>query len=112
MTQNIINGLAYAMLGATDVDRSLEFYRDALGLALKGRFEDLVFFETGATTLALRGGVAPVELVFNVDSVTAAYEALKPRVAFVNEPRQVNEQSWAVNFNDPNGHLLSLYGPR
>ena len=112
MTRNVLNGLAYVMLDAADVDRALHFYRDVLGLALKARFEDFAFLETGATTLAFRGGVTPVEFVFGVDSVTAAYQKLSPRIAFVNEPRQVNEQDWAVNFNDPDGHTLSLYGSR
>jgi len=110
MTRNGITGLAHVMLGAADVDRALQFYRDLLGIAVQARFEDFAFLKTGATTLVLRSGVIPVELVFNVDSVTAAYERLKPRVAFINEPRQVNEQNWAVNFNDPDGHTLSLYG--
>ena len=112
MTGNAVNALAYVMLGATDVDRSLQFYRDVLGLVMKARFEDFAFLETGSTTLALHVQPVPVELVFNVASVTAAFEALKPRIAFVNEPRQVNEQNWAVNFNDPDGHALSFYGPR
>ena len=118
---NVINGLAYVMLGADDIDRSVEFYRDILGLDLTNRFEDFAFWNTGATTLAVSGELSrrrtttehePVELVFSVGSVTAAYDALKARVAFVNEPRQVNEANWAVNFTDPDGHALSLYGPR
>jgi catechol 2,3-dioxygenase-like lactoylglutathione lyase family enzyme len=113
--------LSYVMLGAADVERSVEFYRDVLGLKLKARFEDFAFLDTGATTLALSGQLwrhqavserEALELVFSVDSVGAAYESLKPRVTFVNEPRQVNEDNWAVNFIDPDGHALSLYGSR
>jgi len=118
---NVINGLAYVMLGATDVDRSVEFYRDILGLDLTGRLEDFAFLDTGATTLALSGELSRrqtatqrdrIEIVFSVESVAAAYDALKARITFANKPRQVNEKNWAVNFNDPDGHALSLYGPR
>jgi catechol 2,3-dioxygenase-like lactoylglutathione lyase family enzyme len=115
-----IRGLSHVMLGAADVERSVEFYRDVLGLELKGRFEHFAFLDAGATTLALSGELwrqaarerEPFELVFSVDSVGAAYTTLKPRITFVNEPRQVNQENWAVNFTDPDGHLLSLYGPR
>jgi catechol 2,3-dioxygenase-like lactoylglutathione lyase family enzyme len=113
-------GLSFVMLGAADVDRSVGFYRDDLGLRVQSRFEGFAFFEAGAVTLALSeelAGRAPaspegVELVFAVDSVTETYGALKGTIAFVNEPRAVNGDNWAVNFNDPDGHALSFYGPR
>jgi len=115
-----IKNLAFVMLGAADVDRSVAFYRDGLGLTLSGRFEDFAFLDTGSVTLVLTGELARsgsaseegCEVVFAVESVRAAYEALKDRIAFANEPRLVNPQNWAVNFRDPDGHLLSLYGAR
>jgi hypothetical protein len=90
-------------------------------LTLSGRFEEFAFLDTGTITLALSGELArredsggrePVELVFAVESVTGAHGLLKDRVAFVNEPRQVNDANWAVNFSDTDGHALSFYGPR
>ncbi|HYL26879.1 MAG TPA: VOC family protein [Candidatus Nitrosotalea sp.] len=114
-------GLAYVMLGAADVDRSAAFYRERLGLTLSARFEDFAFLDAGTVTLALSGELArregvegrePLELVFSVESVTAAYDALKTTVSFDNEPRPVNDQNWAVNFSDPDGHSLSFYGPQ
>ena len=93
------------MLGSGDVDRAVAFYRDVLGLT--------------ATTLAITGVLEPAgsgpathECVFGVESVTATYESLKERVAFVNEPRVVSGDSWGVNFRDPDGHQCSFYGPR
>jgi catechol 2,3-dioxygenase-like lactoylglutathione lyase family enzyme len=113
-----VKNLAFVMLGAADVDRSIEFYRDVLGLTLSGRFDDFAFLDTGSVTLVVtaelsRNGEAlseACEVVFAVDSVTQAYAALKERIAFTNEPRPVNAQNWAVNFRDPDGHSLSLYG--
>jgi catechol 2,3-dioxygenase-like lactoylglutathione lyase family enzyme len=110
--------LAFVMLGSSDVERSATFYRDVLGLEPGPRFEDFAFFNTGAVTLALSGELGrrsgeheSCEFVFGVSSVREAYERAKERgVAFVNEPRPVNAQNWAVNFNDPDGHLLSFYG--
>jgi predicted enzyme related to lactoylglutathione lyase len=47
-----------------------------------------------------------------VDDVKASYRTLKSKgVEFMNEPRDVNGQEWAANFRDPDGHLLSIFGP-
>lgn len=114
------NGLSFVMVGAADVARAAAFYGDDLGLTVRSRFEGFAFFDAGAVTLAVseelarRAPAAPegVELVFGVDSVMAAYAALRETIPFVNEPRQVNAENWAVNFNDLDGHSLSLYGPK
>jgi len=116
-----IQGLSFLMLPSSDVEKSVVFYRDLLGLTLTNRFEDFAFFDCGrtGTTLALSGDLArgtpksgtATEIVFAVPSVTAAYEELRGRdVEFVNEPRVVNADAWAVNLTDPDGHLLSFYG--
>lgn len=107
------------MLGSSDLNRSVEFYTDVLGLRESARFGGFVLFDTGATTLALTDEFGPPaagdhshECVFGVPSVVAAYNALRDRIPFVNEPRPVNAQAWAVNFRDPDGHHLSFYGPQ
>jgi len=41
-----------------------------------------------------------------------AYAALGERgVKFRIEPRQVAGPNWAANFEDPDGHMLSVFGP-
>ena len=107
------------MLGTGEVERAVKFYTEVLGFRISDRSGDFVFFDTGATTLALTAelasaatGPATHECVFGVESVARAYEALKDRVAFSNEPRPVNAQNWAVNFRDPDGHQGSFYGPQ
>lgn len=109
---------ALTMLGSSDLERSVRFYTGVLGLRESGRFGGFVFFDTGATTLAVTQEFAPPapgdrshECVFGVRSVGRAYDELRERIAFVNEPRPVNAQAWAVNFRDPDGHQLSFYGP-
>jgi predicted enzyme related to lactoylglutathione lyase len=71
-------------------------------------------------TLALSEGLAravpqigeAVEVVFAVDGVREAYEALRAKgVAFRMEPRVVAGTNWAANFDDPDGHHLSVFGP-
>ena len=114
----MLEGLAFVMLAVRDVERAATFYRDALGLPMTNSFEAFAFFDTGEAKLALTselgsgsGDSQDHECVFAVTSVTKAYAALRDRIQFLNEPRPVNGVSWAVNFRDPDGHLLSLYGP-
>jgi catechol 2,3-dioxygenase-like lactoylglutathione lyase family enzyme len=111
--------LAFVMLGSSDLDVAVAFYGEILGLRLSGRFDNFAFFETGETTLALSGELAAAgdagptqECVFGVASVSRTHAALKDRIAFINEPRPVNAQNWAVNFRDPDGHYCSFYGPQ
>ena len=108
------------MLGVTDVDASVAFYTERLGFALRGRFEAFAFVDAGGTTIALSGTLArarppvaaPVEIVLAVDRVGDAYNALRARgVVFVGEPRSIDGTNHVANFSDPDGHVLSLYGP-
>jgi catechol 2,3-dioxygenase-like lactoylglutathione lyase family enzyme len=108
------------MLGARDVDASVAFYAETLGLTLSARFGDFAMLDAGAATLVLSAQLArarpasgpePVEIVFAVPSVRAAYETLRERgVAFLTEPHTVDGTNDVANFEDPDGHLLSLYG--
>lgn len=112
--------VSHVMLGVSDFNRSVAFYRDTLGFALQQQFESFAFFDGGTMTLALSGdiwnhaGKAPgaMQVVFGVENVKSAYAALKAKgVEFMNEPRNVNGRDWAANFRDPDGHLLSIFGP-
>jgi catechol 2,3-dioxygenase-like lactoylglutathione lyase family enzyme len=108
------------MLASSDLDRSICFYRDDLGLPLDQQFEGFAFFGCGNATLILssalrdrlrEGASYPSEVVLGVPSVEAAHNELRARgVPFINAPRQVNAEAWAVNCTDPDGHLLSFYG--
>ena len=115
----IITGIANIMLGASDLDRSRSFYRDKLGLAVKQEIPGFVFLETGPVGLCLSAAHArlaeqpgPSEVVLAVASVRGACSALKDNgVEFLREPANVTGESWAANFRDPDGHLLSIFGP-
>ncbi len=94
----------YTMVVVSDMERSVEFYRDRLGIPLKFQSPDWTEFQTGATTLALHGGgVAPTgppagdptkqagscSIGFNVEDVEKTYEELKAKgIRFVMPPTQ------------------------
>ena len=114
-----LSQIANIMLGTTDLERSITFYRDSLGLAIKFQTPGFVFFDTGTVTLCLsephsKLGEVPgaTEVVFAIDDVREAYADLSARgVLFLSEPANVTGSSWAANFRDPDGHLLSVVGP-
>jgi catechol 2,3-dioxygenase-like lactoylglutathione lyase family enzyme len=111
--------IGVVMLGVHDLTRSLEFYRDKLGLKVQHEIPGLAFLDAGAVTLCLsepaakvRGQVAGAgEVVFSVEDVTAAYQALLGKgVQFTHEPRNVTPATRVANFDDPDGNHLSIYG--
>ena len=108
-------------LGVTDLARSAAFYRETLGLDLQFEMDGFVFLNAGGVALALStvhvGLATPpagaTEVVFGVDDVTATHEAWISRgVEFLSAPRNVTGDQWAANFRDPDGHLLSIFGPQ
>lgn len=116
---NLISKVSVIVLGVSDLEKSVAFYRDKLGLELKGQHEVLAFFAVDATTLMLNGnlrrGGAPLagatEVVFAVESVTAAHALLAGRgCEFMNQPREVTPGSWAATLADPDGHYLTVFG--
>ena len=116
-----LNKIGVVMLGVQDLDRAVAFYRDKLGLTLQQQIPgDFAFFAAGGITLALSiphaknspNKVGATEVVFSVEDVRAAHEALRARgVQFTVEPRNVAGTLWSANFNDPDGHRLSIFGP-
>ena len=107
---------------ATDLDRSVEFYRDRLGARLMARFDPpgLAFFELDGVRLLLEGAAAGGTLYFDVDDIEAAYDQLRGRgVEFVREPQLVHRdddgvfgppggEEWMAFFHDPDGNLLAI----
>ena len=115
-----LSKIGLVMLGVANLEKSVPFYRDRLGMKLTGQFEGFAFFEAGSVSLALSQGLAAAtgkgpgatEVVFSVEHVRASYDALRSQgVEFVNEPRIISPGNWGANFRDPDGHLLSLFGP-
>ena len=108
-------------LGVSDVAKSVAFYRDQAGFELQNQMEEFAFFSAGPIMLMLNAGLrrpdgplaGAMEMIVPVESVTARHKELKEHgCTFINEPRQVTPDAWAVTFPDPDGHWLTLFGPR
>jgi catechol 2,3-dioxygenase-like lactoylglutathione lyase family enzyme len=116
----MLKQISIVMLGVRDLAQSTAFYRERLGLPVKGEMPGFAFLDAGPVTLCLSEPLArasgqmvgATELVFPVEHVRETYQALLDKgVTFLNEPRNVTGPSWTANFTDPDGHKLSVFGP-
>ena len=118
--------LDYTMVTVSDMARSIEFYRDKLGLELKMESPDWSEFQTGQTTLALHGGGIPqnraeapergkpqagtCSIAFNVEDVDKTFAELQSRgIPFVLPPTQREGESVKLAVCvDPDGLPVSF----
>lgn len=120
-----IKTLPYVIIYVNDTEKSLEFYRDILGIKVKSAHPGWVELETGSTTLALHGEDKHDSAVkrdpgctiicFGVDDIHQSYKALRAAgVKVEHEPIQVCEEAdsigMSVDFVDPDGNRLSVFG--
>lgn len=121
----MFNQLDYAMVVVSDMDKSVEFYRDRLGIPLKFQSPDWTEFLTGTTTLALHGGgiarqglptgdpsrqAGSCSIGFNVENVDKTYEELKAKgIRFVMPPTQREGEGIRLAVcTDPDGLPISF----
>jgi predicted enzyme related to lactoylglutathione lyase len=114
--------IGLVVIGVSDLDRSVEFYRDVAGFDLLGAHGALAFFKAGPIQLMLNADLrrqestalgGAMEIVLTVASVAAEHARLVGAgTAFLIEPREVTSGSWAATFADPDGHWLTLFGPQ
>jgi len=105
----------------SDLEKSVGFYRDTLGLKMTGDIPgEFAFFIWGEITLALRETDRPIArclcgISFQVADVLATHESLtKKGIAFTKPLRTVTsndaQELLATDFRDPDGHVLSITG--
>ena len=111
-------------ISVTDVDRSVEFYRDVLGIqhlfTVPG--QPMAFFASGQVRLYLGVPESPefrshCVLYFTVDDIEAEVERLTGLgVAFRDRPHVVHRDGatelWMAGLNDPDGHHVILMQER
>jgi lactoylglutathione lyase len=117
--------LDYVIIYVSDMQRSLAFYRDTLGLTLKFTSPGWTEFVTGTTAIALhvvgmqgeeatpRQSLPPAgqaQIGFMVDDLEATYEALKVQkgVVFSLAPKTQNSGARLAVLHDPDGLGITL----
>jgi lactoylglutathione lyase len=110
------------MVMVSDMDRSVRFYRDTLGLKLRFQSPDWTEFDINSSTLALHSGGVPApppdkeryagraSIGFNVEKVDKVFEELKSKgVRVVMPPTQrPGEGIRLAVVLDPDGLPLSF----
>ncbi|MDH3260235.1 MAG: VOC family protein [Acidimicrobiia bacterium] len=120
-----LSKISNIILRVGELERSLEFYRDRLGMTVLGASGTFAFLDGGGVTLVLNAigtemeanPPGLVEVVFEVDDVDAAHLALtEAGVQFRLEPRVVMSSDGrdllAADLRDPDGNILSITGWR
>jgi catechol 2,3-dioxygenase-like lactoylglutathione lyase family enzyme len=113
--------LSYVMLRVSDIEKSVAFWRDQVGLVTDWTGGEFAFFPIGESHLALNQPqsyepqVSDTEVVLEVDDVMSVFAEMKDRgVPFEVEPRPVTGDGTrlllSAHFRDPDGHLASLTG--
>lgn len=112
-----IGQIAYTV---SDVPRSVDFYKDAVGLTLLFQAPPgLAFFDCGGIRLMLskpEGEFKPgssAVMYFRVSDIEGTQRALQSRgVPFVDDPHFIakmpDHDLWMCFFRDPDGHTLAL----
>ena len=116
----MIDGIGQVALTVGDVERSVAFYRDAVGLPfLFAPAPTLAFLQAGDMRLMLsgaEGGLVPgsgTVLYLRVADIDAEHAAMSSRgVSFVDAPhlvaRMPDHELWMSFFRDPDAHTLAL----
>jgi methylmalonyl-CoA/ethylmalonyl-CoA epimerase len=122
-----LNKLHQVALLATDLDRSVAFYRDVLGLHYMDRYDPpgLAFFNLGSgVRLILSATSSKATLYFLVDDIDSAFRVLAQRgVSFLHKPSMIHRddegrlgkkgiEEWMAFFKDPSENVLALVARR
>jgi predicted enzyme related to lactoylglutathione lyase len=117
--------VAQIHISVTDIDTSVAFYRDVLGIPLLFQVPDMpmAFFASGEVRLYL--GVPETSefrskavLYFSVADIDVEYERLRDQhgLSFIGEPhvvhRDANGELWMTFTRDPDDHLIGLMQQR
>ncbi|MEU6245953.1 VOC family protein [Glycomyces sp. NPDC047010] len=109
-----------ATLVVANLERSVEFYRDALGLAISDRTAEAAVLDAGFGKILLwerpdapPGETGIMHLTFEVGDIDAAFTQMNEAgVQFLHLPRTAllgqNYEMRAAAFRDPDGHGLAI----
>ena len=115
-----LNQIGQIAIPVSDLDRSVTFYRDELGM--KFLFQappGLAFFDCGGVRLLLDAPAKQQKdqyasiIYYKVDDLPSAYETLQSRgVVFEQAPEFVaqmpDHELWMAFLKDPDGNVLGL----
>ena len=120
----MITGIAHACYTVSDLERSIAFYRDGLGLEPafdftneEGRRFGLYLHAGGRNFIELfegqlgerAEGQSFRHLCLEVDDIEGTVAALRARGVEVSDPKLGGDQSWQAWIADPDGNRFELH---
>lgn len=116
MTDPAVRGLNHITLAVSDLDRSIAFYRDILGMRLRADWPEGAYLEAGALWLCLSRDAAArtaphpdySHLAFDVAEADFAPLAARVRAA-ARIWRENRSEGASLYVLDPDGHRLELH---
>jgi catechol 2,3-dioxygenase-like lactoylglutathione lyase family enzyme len=121
----MIVGLSHACFVVADLERSLEFYRDRLGMPVAFEFRSPegrltgVYLHVGARTFVelFQGKPEPTaqnasykHICLEVDEIEATVAELTGRGVKVTDKKLGGDNSWQAWLTDPDGNRIELHG--
>ena len=108
MKTSLIKRIPYVRIGVSDLENSVSFYEDILGLEKISEWSTGAIFDIAGVELGLETRAKP-EIFLLVDDVDEAYRNLKEKgVEFVAEPK---DQAWGGRtaiFVDPDETTFTI----
>lgn len=113
---DLLRGIDHVYYWTADMDRSVAFYRDVLGLALTRREgSNWAEFKAGAIRFALHGAVeghpfspGGATASFEVDDLDGAVSAIEARGAQIGHRGEVGAEARYAILRDPDGNSVQL----
>jgi len=120
----MIAGLSHACFVVSDLERSIAFYRDGLGLPIafefrspEGRLTGVYLHVGGRTFIELfQGNPAPApkdasykHICLEVDDIDATIAELAERGIEATDKKLGTDNSWQAWLTDPDGNRLELH---
>ena len=117
-----LNTIHQIAVHASDLDRSIAFYRDHLGAHFIAKFDPpgLAFFRFGDTRVLLEKNAHRATLYFRVDEISKSFTSLRAGgIQFDAEPRAIyrddqglfgpaGAEEWMAFFRDPDDNVLAI----
>jgi catechol 2,3-dioxygenase-like lactoylglutathione lyase family enzyme len=111
-----------ALAAGRDLDRTLKFWSDCIGLPVHARYDPpgLAFILAGDVRLMFTGGVMPATVYLDVEDIFAFCDGLKvkgaamtydPAVVHIDTAGQfgpAGENEWMAFLKDPAGNTIGL----
>ena len=122
MSNVSLGSIGQIAIHVSDLERSVEFYGEKLGMAKIFAAPNLAFFDNAGTRLMLSSGEGEPSgersvIYYTVDDIQSAHEQLASvGVEFNSEPHVVhsadNYELWIGFFKDPDGNQLAIMNER